>query len=1801
MAAELREVGSKPRHRRRVTALMLISSAVLAGARAALGGNLQVDHVVSGSAQFTQSGTSTIIHAANRTIIDYTQFNVAAGTSVRFVQPGSESWVLNRIIKASPSHIDGTLTANGTVYLVNPAGVMFGANSIINVGQLYAAAAHLSDQDALAGINHFTASQGSVVNQGKITAADVYLVGLHVVNGGSIIAGSGTVAMVADDDVYLGDRGGGLMVKVDAGANSAASGGVGVQNGGNVAAQAVDMSAGDLYSIAIRHTGQTKAASITLDGEGTVQVSGTLDASNPGGKGGTVRVLGGRVALSDATIDASGSSGGGTVWVGGGPHGSGTDSTASITLVDNKSSIHADALAGGDGGTVVVWSDAQTVFDGAISVRGGAAWGNGGWSEVSSAQALAFAGAVDAAAPHGKLGTLLLDPHTITIASGGTAALGDVSSFSNTADETIDASAINSASANVVLQANTDIDINQSINLSTSGVSLTMQAGRSIVFASGRSITTTDGDVTLSANDNTATAANRDSGAAVISMDGSNSINAGSGQITLSVGTLGSSGSLTAANLTTTGSVQLSNSAGDVDIVGPVNGGPFTSTGVNFDNIGGAITSSADMTINHSGVVTIGAALHAGSGGVAISSTSSHKIVLAVSSSSASPAVSTSGYQTYSDPVTLAADTALTDSGGGDITFNSTVDGAFALTVNTGGNAVFGGLVGGTTPLTSLTINDPASGISGGRVQFNAAGTTASPSVVTTAGQTYNNAIMLGANTTLADTGGGPITFKSTVDGAFALTVNTAGATTFVDDVGQNVQLTTLTIDDPASGIVGGPVQCNFAGIATHPTILTTAGQTYNTPIVLNNETAFDDVGGGAITFNSTINGGFALSINTTGSITFAALLGGTTPLASVMTDEPATLINGGTLEMKAAGTSIAPSVLSTGVQTYNTDVTLGANTVFTSTSAGAITFNATIDGSFALTVDTAGPTAFAGLVGSSTALTALTINDPASGISGGTTQFTATGSSSTPSVTTTGSQTYNNAVVLGADTQLTANDGGSVTFYSTVNGDGNGPWNLTIDTSSTASNAGNIQFGNGGAAVVGGVNALASLTTTADSSSAKAGETIFDISGSGPGQPAVQTAGNQTYFNAVVLKADTQLTTTAGGTVGFAGTVDGDGNGPWNLWVDTSFSGGPGNIIFGNTTAAYVGSVHPLRSVTTTATGTSADGTTYFAMSDTNSPAMTTTLAQTYNNPVSFADATQLVATGNATGPGSVTFNSTVDGDGVDVSIDASYTFAGTGALTNASGGNITFGSGGADYVGSTTALATLTTTSTPKGSGSQGKTILDIVGTASPSVKTTGNLTFDTPVVLKTDTVFQSTGGYIDLAGATSGLFALTLDTSSGSGSVFFGGPTRVNTLTVTSGTSIFASDITTTGLLSLQPNSGVTLGSLGAGDYEPTGVIVLGGNLTSTAGVIDLALAGRQSVPVVATIADNPQGGNSVTIQAKGLTVGHEEKITVLGNLSINVGSGTATLGDINTGGNLTVTAGTVVFLLRPSGQLLTASGALNSELVSSPGNPPEGVDVVTLGSNMTFDTSRITVQGTGSNPRFATLFGTGTVPGYTVSLYAPAFGTTLVTSDFTPLDLEAKSYIPQPLEISLPQPQPPVAGATHLYAPGGAVSLSNAFDLLQGRSGEITGLSKATTATITEELQSMFCQVVDIDANGRPTYSNVIDPQKTELIRQDFSQALDAYRAAGHGELVDPESFEYFLETSTDRGAVRTLNRLKQLRNVLRMVADSDLSVDVRDRIEDELLQPVRPNELDYDDLVQIISNIGRPRKPYLRPR
>lgn len=88
----------------------------------------------------------SIEQTADKAILNWETFNIGGNTTLSFQQ--NPDWaVLNRVNdpNARPSQILGQLKANGTVFVANRNGVVFGNNSQVNVRNLVAAAARISD------------------------------------------------------------------------------------------------------------------------------------------------------------------------------------------------------------------------------------------------------------------------------------------------------------------------------------------------------------------------------------------------------------------------------------------------------------------------------------------------------------------------------------------------------------------------------------------------------------------------------------------------------------------------------------------------------------------------------------------------------------------------------------------------------------------------------------------------------------------------------------------------------------------------------------------------------------------------------------------------------------------------------------------------------------------------------------------------------------------------------------------------------------------------------------------------------------------------------------------------------------------------------------------------------------------------------------------------------------------------------------------------------------------------------------------------------------------------------------------------------------------------------------------------------------------------------------------------------------------------------------------------------------------------------------------------------------------------
>ncbi|WP_018702129.1 beta strand repeat-containing protein [Anaeromusa acidaminophila] len=637
---------------RRVYAGFLAGALLLGGYSTALAAP-EGGTVAAGSATISQSGALTTINqASQKAIINWNSFNIAKGETVRFNQPGAAAIALNRVTGNNASAIYGTLSANGQVFLVNPNGVLFAKGAQVNVGGLAASTLGISDKDFLNGNYQFSGdSAKSVVNQGELSAAAkgyIALLGANAVNEGVIVAKEGTAALAAGSKVNLDFTGDGLLhMSVDQAAVAALASNKGLiqADGGLVVMSA--KSADALAGTVVNNSGVIEAKSVStkngvirLEGgaNGAVVNSGTLNASGleAGQTGGTVKVLGDKVSLTNTSVlNASGDAGGGTILAGGNYQGSGTEQRATETNVAAGASLKADAGTSGNGGTVVVWSDKNSTFGGTISAKGGSQSGDGGKVETSGKQKLTVADTakVDTTADKGKTGNWLLDPWDFTVAPSGGDITGSVVSGwlegSNVIIETTQdysgASNDNGDYVNGNSSGTGDISINDSITWNSSNT-LTLSAYNNININAAISSTNASSSLKLTSGTGNSTG----------SISGTGTVDVGSVAITgnnvtlnaLNALKLGASnvrgnlnitsgGDVTQSKVLTVGGATTINAQGNTialdyvflndknSFTGSVSLIGRTATLASANNLMlGASTISGDLTVNSSGVVT---------------------------------------------------------------------------------------------------------------------------------------------------------------------------------------------------------------------------------------------------------------------------------------------------------------------------------------------------------------------------------------------------------------------------------------------------------------------------------------------------------------------------------------------------------------------------------------------------------------------------------------------------------------------------------------------------------------------------------------------------------------------------------------------------------------------------------------------------------------------------------------------------------------------------------------------------------------------------------------------------------------------------------------------------------------------------------------------------------------------------------------------------------------------------------------------------------------------------------------------
>jgi filamentous hemagglutinin family protein len=272
--------------------------------------------VVNGSATFNQQGnTLNVDVATQRSVINHQNFDIAANERVNFRFAQANSISLNRILDGNPTSIMGRLTGNGTLMLVNPAGIIFGSSANVNVGGLVASTLNISTADFISG-NYQLANgrdAGAITNHGRIKADNsIVLAGKQINNTGTLQATNGAVHLAVGERMTLAANNGiftdvtidsGLSKKLNTIDNA-------IRNSGTIKANVVKLQAElsrDLYSKVVNNTGRVQATNV-VNHDGVIEFTtnrGSMENSGQLVAKGDISLTADNDVINNGTIRSS--------------------------------------------------------------------------------------------------------------------------------------------------------------------------------------------------------------------------------------------------------------------------------------------------------------------------------------------------------------------------------------------------------------------------------------------------------------------------------------------------------------------------------------------------------------------------------------------------------------------------------------------------------------------------------------------------------------------------------------------------------------------------------------------------------------------------------------------------------------------------------------------------------------------------------------------------------------------------------------------------------------------------------------------------------------------------------------------------------------------------------------------------------------------------------------------------------------------------------------------------------------------------------------------------------------------------------------------------------------------------------------------------------------------------------------------------------------------------------------------------------------------------------------------------------
>jgi fibronectin-binding autotransporter adhesin len=424
-------------------------------------------------------------------------------------------------------------------------------------------------------------------------------------------------------------------------------------------------------------------------------------------------------------------------------------------------------------------------------------------------------------------------------------------------------------------------------------------------------------------------------------------------------GSVNSFGITTPMNFLNTGGVTF---AGTTTFVGGVST-PVSSTTTLLGNL--IAPGAASINLSTSGVINLNGNSNITAGNINLGAVTSidspNNLTLDISGAGSISAYNESGF--------FATGSSITKAGIGTLTFSNASDYSGATNVNAGtltinhANAL--GNTSGTTIANNATLNISNVTLantaaitvnSGGRIALDAA-TISNPLSVSgtgisnggaiatsgSAASIINGAITLADNTSFVSTNSGDtLTINGAINGGYALNVTGAGKVDLtLSTIGASAKLASMTVNtteavDLHNVSTTGAQTYTGSSITTHSSYIADTGDiTFNAPLILADDMSITATTG-RIYLNNTVDGAYALAITAGDASYFTNNIGGITPLSSVAVNGPV---------------SISANVTTSGLQTYNSAITLLNNVSLITTGSGNVSLSNGVNGAYDLSL----------------------------------------------------------------------------------------------------------------------------------------------------------------------------------------------------------------------------------------------------------------------------------------------------------------------------------------------------------------------------------------------------------------------------------------------------------------------------------------------------------------------------------------------------------------------------------------------------------------------------------------------------------------------------------------------------------------------------------------------------------------------------------------------------------------------------------------------------------------------------------